>query len=212
MPPPKPHWFSVREALFPGSLVPLTLIALLWSFTATAEGTLDSWSLARGWARGALAIVAIIAVAIYGRLLARRRRLLQPFIYIRGPFYSVMLHPGSYTGPLDPEAIIGQFFTAFDRWQSVFKWTQIRDFANSALFWVWLKPNLAGACGSAQRIETPGFDIARAHKLVVSYRKSNEPLHQTTLQHELGHVIQGGLTGAWSEQAHHDRAHDHGLR
>src|SRR5690606_23147703 len=128
------------------------------------------------------------AMGLYAGTLWRRRALLRGFTYIRGPFYAVMINSGSYAGALEPELVIGQFYRAFESWQRVFGWSQVRDFAGGALFWVWLKPNLVGSCGHGDKMSLPGFAVARAHKIVVSYRRSNEPLSQTTFQHELGHV------------------------
>jgi hypothetical protein len=214
MPPSRPRWLTSKDLLFPGSLVPLVLIALLCAGTSRCQSTAKAWGLPAGLigVQGTLGILLLGVTAVYANLLWRRRRLLEPFIYIRGPFYSVMIHPGSYKGALDPEVVIGQFFFTFDCWQKAFRWSQIRDFADGAMFWVWLKPNLAGSCCAGEKMPLPGFDVARSHKMVVSYRRSVEPLSQTTLQHELGHLLQGALTRSWTVQGHHDRAQDLGLR
>lgn len=198
MPPRKPHWFTSRDLLFPGSFVPLTLGLWVWA----SGGPLEVPA-------AALVLVAMVA---YLRVLRKRYSLLAGFTYVRGPFYSLMVHPGSYAGSLDPDVLIGQFSIAFDQWQKAFTWSKIRSFGDNALFWIWFKPNSAGSCCAGERMSVPGFSAPRSRKLVVGYRRSSEPLHQTTLQHELGHVIQGALTGSWMVLGHHDRAQRLNLR
>lgn len=201
MPPRKPHWFTLRDLLFPGSLVPVALGLWLWAHLVDGGPLVPI-----------AGVVMLIAVASYLSVLWRRYRLLAGFTYIRGPFYSLMVHAGSYAGSLDANAVIGQFAIAFDQWQKAFAWSQIRGFADSALFWVWFEPTTAGVCCLGERMTLPGFSAPRYRKLVVGYRRSSEPLHQTTLQHELGHAIQGALTGSWMVLGHHDRAQKLKLR
>src|SRR5690606_27878885 len=100
---------------------------LLWSRTTGAEerlGVLLALALQAG-----LAVSVLGAMGLYAGTLWRRRALLRGFTYIRGPFYAVMINSGSYAGALEPELVIGQFYRAFESWQRVFGWSQVRDFA-----------------------------------------------------------------------------------
>lgn len=208
MPPRKPHWFRARDAFIAGTLLAVSGMSMFCTALPAAADALGRWVIV---VRVGIVATFLLAAAAHARTLWQRRQILEPFIYIAGPFYAVMVHPGSYGETLTPSLVTGQFFNAFAAWQQAFGWTRVRDFANGALFWVWFKPNLAGTCGHGSKMLLPGLSVARMHKIVVSYRRSNETLDQTTFQHELGHVIQGGLTGSWSIEAHHDRAAHFGL-
>lgn len=211
--PPRPHWITLRDLLFPGSLVPLSFAATLWVCFADIDSATPGQTLPTGvfGAQGLMGFVTLVLAGVYGRLLWLRYQALKPFIFIQGPFYSIMLDPGRYRGSLEPHLVIGQFHTAFDVWQKAFPWSQIRDFADNALFWVWLRP-LPIECNWGSREAVNGYTIVRSRKMVIGYKHAKEPLAETALQHEIGHILQGELTGSWMMSEHHDKAKALGIR
>jgi len=208
MPPAKPHWFKWRDLLFPGSLAlvawPLSIWVLLAENVRSGKPGAELPTGVLGY-QGLMVVVALAMTGIYGWLLWRRHAELAPFVYIKGPYYAVMLHPGRYQGDRSHEAVTREFQRAFERWSKVFDQRDIWRMASSSVFWLWLKPNnLVDRWDPGKKVA--GHTISRSRKMVIAYTMSTDPLSLTSLEHELGHVIQGELTGDWSEGAHHSRA------
>lgn len=213
MPPSKPHWFTFRDLLFPGSIALAAIGCLVWVLLAgDLQSATPGKALPTGvfGVHGLVALVALVASGIYARLLWLRRRELSEFVYIRGPYYSVMLHPGRFQGDFSQIAVAREFQAAFDQWSKVFTHEIVWRMAHEAVFWVWLKP--ANLVDGWSREKVAGYTVPRSRRLVVAYQASNDLLAATALRHEIGHVIQGEVTGDWTESEHHLRSQTNSIR
>lgn len=203
MPPGRPHCFRVKDLLFPGPLLVFSLgMTLYVCFSDIGSGMHTSVAVLSGF-------VTVVFLGFYAWILWQRHVMLESFAYIRGPTYAIMFHRGSYPRMLDPELILDQFKATFYHWQVTFSPERLRSFTEDALFWVWLQPHPV-SCGSGSKQIIPGYPTSRSRKIVVGYGKTSESL-EATLRHELGHLLQGALTGSWMTTGHHERAKKYDL-
>lgn len=214
MSPSKPHWFNFRDLLFPGSVAIVAVACLILVLLAgDLQSATPGKELPTGifGVQGLFAFVALVTTGIYIAVLWIRHLELSRFVYVRGPYYAVMVNPGSFKGDISSEAVMREFQSAFDHWSQVFTHETVWRLANDDVFWVWLKPtNLVEKWNKSAKVA--GYTVSRSRRVVVGYATSNDRLSETPLQHEIGHVIQGEITGDWTESVHHALAQERGIR
>lgn len=213
--PKKPHWFRLDDLLMPGSIPIIMLIATICIFAAgdNIQSATEGMELPTGvfGVHGLMVVVTLVSLGIYLRVLFARKSGLAEFKYVKGPNFAFMVHPGDYKSALDEQEVIRLAEQAFQDWSKLFSSKEIENFVDDALFWVWFKPHpLKQVRG--QPVKAAGATIPGTRKMVVSFKDPNQELDATSFRHELGHVIQGGLTGSWNEAEHHSRSKGLGIR
>lgn len=212
MTPKKPHWFRLADILMPGSLTFLSLLATIWVFSLDRLESATGESLPSGifGVHGLMVAVTLGFAVVYLRLLYARWSDLKPFRYIKGPGYGVMLHSGGYEGPITDDDVIREFEGALAGWGRVLSLARVISMANQSVFWVWFRPTLTHP-RMGESVKIAGHTVAGAKKIVVIYKDPKTPLRDTALRHEIGHVIQGHITGSWDQAEHHLRSSEHKL-
>jgi hypothetical protein len=149
---------------------------------------------------------------VYWRVILIRKKEIAGFVLVGGPNYGFAVNFGDYkpTGETNDDL--------FDLWMSTAdKWTaagwsieQIRGALNQDYIWVWFKPADAsgGIDAPRQTGKVAGYTIYR--QMVIAYTPG-EMFEKTAAAHELGHVIQGTITGSWDMNEHHARSKRLGL-
>lgn len=190
------------------------ILSLIGTIVIFSAGTLESVSgapISTTEVRVLMVVVTTAFIGIYAALLYLRWKALKPFIYYTASNYAFMIDPGKYKGAVSTNELIRLTDLALDKWGAVFDRGKVLDAANGALFWIWFEPHpITQFRGSKKKYA--GYTINGTRKMHVAYRTVDAPLDSTAYRHELGHVIQGFVTGSWSEKEHHERAAKYGLR
>jgi len=212
--PTKPRWLRLDDFLLPGSLPLISLALTIWLFNADDLTTSDGSPLPMGvfGFHGLMVTLTLVFLGIYLRLVWNRYKALKPFRYVKGNNCAFMVHPGEYKGSFETE-ILRLANLTFDGWSRVFGEVKIKDFKDDALFWVWFEPHpIENVQVRGQTIKAAGVTIGGSRKMRVAYKDPFQELDQTALRHEIGHVIQGHITGSWDNDEHHERSNKHNLR
>lgn len=203
-PPDKPHWFRWTHAAF--GAIPLvsivaTVAVLLSDELTNSAGEVISAVAPRLFMVG----LSLVFLGMWLGLLWRDKRKHDRYTYIEGDTFGIMVDPGGYG--LDQGRLIGETLDSIVQWSRVFPSSKIVKLFDGLILWVVFKkePLLLN------RVRVAGYSMPKA-KIFVSYKESSQPLRKTAYQHELGHVIQGNVTGSWNQGEHHQRAKDVGLR
>jgi hypothetical protein len=162
-----------------------------------------------------LAATAAGFLFVYWRVIKIRQNDIAGFILVGGPEYGFLVNLGDYNPPggmVELKAIVQEtakgWGTKPTADEPVFTPISVENALTSDYIWVWFKPgtqdlpfNMPG--------KVAGYDVYR--KMVVGYLAKSTPLERTAFAHELGHVIQGTITGDWNQDTHHARAKKYGL-
>jgi hypothetical protein len=210
--PKKPSWFRIKDLL---SMILPIILSVIGTIVIFSAGTLESVSgapISTTEVRALMVVVTLAFIGIYAALLYLRWKALQSFTYYSGENYAFMVDKGKYKAKdLTKEELFRLTDLALDEWGAVFTRDKTLKVADGALFWVWFEPHpITQTRGSKKKYA--GLTIMGTRKMRVSYRTEDAPLDSTAFRHELGHVIQGFVTGIWSEKEHHERAAKYGLR
>lgn len=212
--PKKPSVIRWRDAVIPGSLPVvsgvLTLIVFLADDLTTSAG--DPLPSGIFGVHGVMVAMTLAFAAITFVWIRLRWRKLQAFEYLPGPYYALMIHRGDYKAAYDDAQIFEEFEAAFTGWGKVFDPKEIRNFADDALFWLWFEQGPIIERVRGKEIKMAGETIGGSRSMKVAFKNPTDDPSKTALQHEIGHVIQGHITGKWNEAEHHNRAKQHRLK
>lgn len=210
--PKKPSWFRVKDLLTMILPIILSVIGTIVIFSAGTLESVDGSPISTGEVRALMVVVTVAFIGIYAALLFLRWKALQPFTYYSGENYAFMVDKGKYTSAdLTKDELFRLTDLALDEWGAVFTRSKTLKVADGALFWVWFEPYpITQVRGSDKKVA--GYTILGTRKMHVAYRTKDAPLDSTAYRHEVGHVIQGFVTGSWSEKEHHERSAKYGIR
>lgn len=211
--PNKPGIFKISDTAFIGFIL-LSLTLTIYIFLAGDALTAgDGSPLPTGvfGVHGLMVTLTLATVVVYAGLLWSRHRFLSKFEFYQGPGFALMVHPGDYETALNGNEVIRLAQTAFQEWGTVLGEEAVNRFTNGSLFWVWFLPwPIEQVRGTDLKVA--GRTIVGSKMMQVSYRTPTVALDTTAFRHEIGHVVQGFVTGSWDESEHHERARQHNLR
>lgn len=212
MNPKKPTWFKFGDLLGFGGPTLLSLIGTIIVFCSDSiVNAATGAPVPTGvfGVHGLMVTLTLTFLAIYLYVIHLRVKDLKPFRYMTGNGYGVMVHSGKYETSFEDDDILGQFEQAFSDWDKIFP-GKVYPKVNGKVFWVWFEPAPLHSPRS-KLIKVAGYTIAGSAKTTVAYKDPKQPLDRTALQHEIGHMIQGAVTGSWDMAEHHKRSADHKL-
>jgi len=145
---------------------------------------------------------------IYWRVILIRKNDIKDFVLIGTPSYGLMVHFGDFP---HNAAVEKQMLEAIDQtaegWAEIFTTSEVQAALNRDFIWVWFRPgDIHPPYGPPATLA--GYTIAR--KMVVGFHPGAN-LARTAFTHELGHIIQGTITGIWDNDSHHARSKRFGL-
>ena len=202
----KPSWFRWLDLLFPGSLwvVSGVLTVLTFRYGTTLEGeplTLGPKLMMIG--------LTLAFLGIYLVLLYLRKKALDKFVFIDARGYGLMVHTGGWK-EFDRVEFKEVTDATFVAWGEVLGVQVTKLYLNSDnIYWAWFEP---GPIETPTKQKVAGYTIPRSNRVHVGYKTPDQPLTKTAYEHELGHIIQGWVTGSWDETEHHERAKKYGLK
>ena len=148
---------------------------------------------------------------VYWRVIKIRMNDIKGFVLVGGPKYGFLVNFGSYTPPggsAELLSIIEQMETAWSTVafaaEPVFSPAKVADALTRDYVWVWFKPGTLDLPNMAGKVA--GYTVAMGNKMVVGYPATDSPLERTAFSHELGHLIQGNVTGVWDQTTHQQRS------
>lgn len=156
-----------------------------------------------------LAVTAAGFFFVYWQVIRGRIKDLKGFVLVGNPEYGFMVNMGEYTPPDGLGELKDLVAETAEAWTKAFDKQEIQEALNRGYIWVWFKQgdldlpfNLPG--------KVAGYTIYR--RMVVGYPTPTTPIRRTAFVHELGHVIQGTVTGDWRQEIHHARSKKLGIR
>ena len=178
----------------------LTIAASIW---VTAAG-ITGQALALMW------VVALTFVAIYGRILWLRKKFLDGWDW--EPTLGIMVKRNGYKGSLTEIAVAAR--ETITGWNVYFAPMvgvgSVQKLIEDNVIWVIFDPDLDTHPPSGH-VPQEGFTLVRSFTMQVDFDTPEDAVNRTSFRHELGHIIQGHLTGDWDQKTHHDRAKSLGL-
>jgi hypothetical protein len=161
-----------------------------------------------------LAATAAGFLLVYWNVIKIRKNNLKDFVLLGGPEYGFLVNAGGYPSNKLSElkTIVNDTVKAWEKVavdDPAFSPEAIANALNADYIWVWFKP------GDIHPLFKPaaklaGYTIHR--KMVVGYRSEDTSLIRTAFVHELGHIIQGTITGVWDNDIHHARSKKYNIR
>lgn len=194
--PKKPHWFKPLDALSFGLAAVLVVAASIWVTTAGIRGE----ALALMW------VVALTFVAIYGRLLWLRKKFIDEWEW--EPTFGLMVKRNGLKADLAELAVATR--DSIYGWGKHFGESAVRRLIMENVIWVVFNKDLDTHPPSG-KVPMEGYTVVRSFAMMVDFDDPSDPVIRTAYQHELGHVIQGHITGEWDQDTHHKKAKELGL-
>jgi hypothetical protein len=146
---------------------------------------------------------------IYWQVILIRKNDIKGFVLMGGTRYGFLVNVGEYKLPGGQVELERSIADVAKRWEVCFPSADIDKALTSHYIWVWFKPgkldlpfNMPG--------KVAGYTIGNA-KMVVGYLSPETQLDHTAFAHEIGHIIQGSITGIWDLETHHARSKKFGL-
>lgn len=162
-----------------------------------------------------LAATAAGFLFVYWRVIKIRMDDIKGFVLVGGPEYGFLVNLGDYNpsdGLADLKNIVEDtakgWGTKLTADEPAFTPVAVANALNMDYIWVWFKPGDVHPAFKPA-VKLAGYTIYR--KMVVGYKSKTISLEHTAFAHELGHVIQGTITGIWDEATHHARSKKYGL-
>ncbi len=148
---------------------------------------------------------------VYYRVIIARKHEIAGYTFAGGPTYGLCVKFGDYK--LANGEVLADFATIVRKtaqgWTAA-GWTleQINAVLNSDYIWVVFEPGDVDLPHEAGKVA--GYTVAYSRNMVIGY-KPGATIEQTAFAHELGHIIQGNMTGSWDMDEHHARSKRLGL-
>ncbi len=146
---------------------------------------------------------------VYWQAVKVRINELRGFVLVGDPKYGLLVNMGSYE-PVGEDLydLVELVEKTVDDWSRVWPRERVEEALSSGYVWIWFKEgDLDLPYGRPGKVA--GFTVLR--KIHVGYIPGST-FRKTAFAHELGHVIQGLVTGSWSQDEHHARSKEHGIR
>jgi len=202
--PKKPGWFKWTHLAF--GTIPAVSAAVTVAVLASNELTNSAGEVINGVAPRLFMVgLTLVFLGFYLGLLWRDKRKHDRFRYLKGDTFGIMVDDDdAYL--LDEDELIGETFDMIVAWARVFPSEKIVKLFDGLVLWVTFKrePLLL------RRVRVAGYSVPK-NRVFVSYNDTAQSLKRTAYRHELGHIIQGNITGSWSQAEHHQRSKNVGL-
>lgn len=156
-----------------------------------------------------MAAVAASFLFIYWRVIVVRQNDIKGFVLVGGPKYGVLVNLGTYQPPGGVDKLAEIIETTAIGWTAAFSREEIDNALTKGYIWCWFKPGTIDMSQVGTPYKVAGYEVG--DKLVVGYSAVNANLDSTAFAHELGHYIQGTVTGDWDLNTHHARSKRLGL-
>jgi hypothetical protein len=141
-------------------------------------------------------------------LLGEKARL-KKYTFIDAKDYGIMVSFGGYNGTTSEE-ILKAFESTVKDWSYVLSEDKVRAYLKKdKLFWFEFQEMPIKLPGSTRPVS--GYTYYNTLVMHIGFNDGIK-LESTAFQHELGHVLQGGVTGVWDEALHHKIAADNKIK
>ncbi len=192
----KLSFFNIKEFLSVGMLSVLSLIATVIVF-AVLHPLQEAHAL--------MTVVTLVFAGIYVRLLFARKAELDRFELIKGGNYRLMVRYSTYD--VSPEDIKAEFDSTVQAYSEVFGTDRVQDAVEKAkTFWLIFEEMPLKIYGK----NISGGTTYYTTNMTVGYVKGQD-IKTTAFKHELGHIIQAGVSGVWDEAEHHKISKENNL-
>lgn len=201
----KPSFFTLKDFLMIGNLpIVSTIITIAMLFTFPF-----------GEALALMITVSVVFWGIYIRLLFLRKAELDKFTFIDGKNFALMVDFGDYS--CDNEDLLRATENALEKWENIYENT--KEKMKGTTFKVFFKEMPITVPGRVEFVDgkpklqkLTGYTIFYSSTINVGFKSKDQSLETTAFEHEIGHVIQGKVTGVWDEKKHHEVSKENGIK
>jgi hypothetical protein len=198
--PKKPYWLKARDLLIPAvcALAAGACLALI-PWMDGEDLPLDAPYLV---AFMGFTFLLVGAASVYFRYRSSRG-----WKYGTYKGVAAMVRPNGYD-PISAINVAAVIHDALQAWVPVYGGRTIEKLASESVFWVTFEA--APLNHNGRMVE--GYVYHHTRDIVVGYRGAHQPVEDTALMHEVGHIVAGEVSGDWHEGRHHAVSQAYGIK
>ena len=199
--PKKPFWLRPRYTVVPLVALVAAIACFVLAFKVHGAPSVP------GETPYMLGVVGLAFLVLPVLSLYFRYRAWKKWEYLTYRNVAIMLDLGGYKARR--AAVLAEVVEALDAWKGLHGDRKINEVVEQGVIWVRFEEKPINLNGRG----VEGYTDFSTRTVVVGYNAGKPPsVHETALQHEVGHIVLGGLTGSYNEEYHHSIAESHGFR
>lgn len=194
----KPSPFKVKDLIsfgLPSILLIAASIAFMFLLVPFQEFHVMMW------------VISALVIGAYSIVVAKRAAKLSKFKFVKVKNFALMIEKSEYS---DDKPIKSSVLDTVQGWSEYFGDQEVNKSLSNQIIYIYFKKAPLYSPNN-QVNSVAGYNPYYTNDIYVSYKDLNHELKKTAFEHELGHVIQGLVTGVWDQSAHHKLSAELGL-